>query len=198
VSFVTISSRTTSVSTPDFLSAANSPCYDSEGNFRAVNASEYAQCASSFLSLKDNESFGVTTFSISSGNEYPICFGLVNCNCYAYPSCTYSMGAINRNATAGMAVNYFPVYGVGTAFLLINYNATQTTSIEISQGLDMIRTDPSLNSSFGGNDYGYNSQEFPPGYNLYIPINTLAGFKLVFLNNSTQPDTVTLSMAFVW
>jgi hypothetical protein len=108
------------------------------------------------------------------------------------------MGAINRNATTGMAINYFPVYGVGAAFLLINYNATQSTSIEISQGLDTITTDPSLNSSFSGNDYGYNSQEVLPGYNLYLPINTLGDFNLIFLNNSTQSDTVTLSMAFVW
>jgi hypothetical protein len=201
-SLVTVTPEMTTASTnsssiPAFLGADASPCYNSQGDYYAKNISEYAQCASSFLSLGYNESLNVSSFKIAPGAGYPFCFGGPSpCNCYGYPPCQYAGNPATYNSSEGQPVYNFGVYGFGAAYLVINYNATQDTSIKIFLDKIILETPPSSNSTLDGANWGYNGQL--NGYRLYFPMDTLGGFDVVFLNNSTQEDSVTLSMEFVW
>jgi hypothetical protein len=91
-----------------------------------------------------------------------------------------------------------PVFSVGPAYLIINYNATQNTSLEIIQGVITFKTTPSYNSSFYGGNFGYSVSETTQDYNFYVPINSDLEFECLFLNNSTQTDSVTVSFLLQW
>ena len=171
VSLVTVSPENTTTSTnsssPAYLGADASPCYNSQGDYYARNVSEYAQCASSFLSLGYNESLNVSSFKIAPGAGYPFCFGQSPCNCYGYPPCQYAGNPATYNSSAGQSVYNFGVYGFGAAYLVIDYNATQDTSIKIFLDKIILETPPSLNSTLDGANWGYNGQLH--GYKLYFP-----------------------------
>ena len=167
-----------------------SPCYNSSGYYTASNVSEYDQCASRFLSLGYNQSFGTSAFSVPPGGGYPVCFGFSPCSF----SWTSSRG---NNVTTGKTAPA-PISSIGPAYLVINYNASQNTSIEIVQDVVTFKTSPSFNSSFFGGNFGYSAQETTPDYNFYVPINTNITFECLFLNNSTQVDSVAASFLLEW
>ena len=170
--------------------SAPSPCYNSTGYYSATNVSEYQQCVSRLLLLGYNESFGTNTFSIASGEGYPFCFGFSPCN-----FSTSNSG--NNTTTKGTALEV-PISSVGPAYLLINYNASHLTSLEIIQDVITFNTSPSLNSSFYGGNFGYSVDETTPDYNFYVPINSDLTFECLFLNNSTQFDSGIVSFAIIW
>jgi len=187
---------TMNTSSPQYLGADASPCYNSEGDYYAANVSQYAECASNFLSLGYNENLNVSGFQIAPEAGYPFCFGQSPCNCYGYPPCEYVGNPATVNSSTGQSIYDFPVYGFGAAYLVINYNATQETSVKIFLDKIVLETPPSLNSTLDGANWGYNGQLH--GYQLYFPMNTLGGFNLAFFDNSTKEDSITLSMSFLW
>jgi hypothetical protein len=143
-------------------------------------------------SLNDSYSFGSYAFSVPAREGYPFCFGMDLSGCYFNTPST-SPGYVN-----GMTISLASAYASGPAFLLINYNATQDTSIRISQDDTYIVTKPSLNSSFSGYYTGYNAQYTKPDYDFLIPVDPALPFSCFFLDNSTLPDQVTMFMSLVW